>query len=166
MYSLDYDMVIQVLQQFRYSGEVRAHVQPHSKFKGGGHVVLVVQNGEITSCLLFSSREQKPYHNTDAVRFLSKLGVLEWELIPIAPSQPSSPLATPSSKIDDRTDFSPRRRTISQIQVGTWPVLQRSVYALSDGTHSVKQIALLLSQPITIIEQVIYDLQRTGALER
>jgi hypothetical protein len=166
MYSLNYDMVIQVLQQYHYSGEVRADVPVESKLKGGGHVILTVQNGEIKSCLLFNKKEQKSYQGAEAARLLSKLGVLEWQLPSLTDRRSAAHAPVQQSPLEASTYVAPRRLIIPQEWMATWPTLQRSVYSLSDGTHTVKQIALLLSQPINVVEQMIYDLQKMGVLEK
>jgi hypothetical protein len=48
----------------------------------------------------------------------------------------------------------------------TWSVFQRSVYLLSDGTRNQEQIATLLSRPLALIEQTIFQLQQLGAIEK
>jgi len=47
-----------------------------------------------------------------------------------------------------------------------WTVLQRSVYLLCDGTRTQQQIAVLLSRPLNIIEQTIYELRRLSVIEK
>jgi hypothetical protein len=59
----------------------------------------------------------------------------------------------------------PRRRLVTQDQMYTWSILERSVYMLCDGTHSHEQIATLLSRPLNIIERVLDDLRLARAIE-
>jgi len=59
----------------------------------------------------------------------------------------------------------PRRRPVTQEQMYTWSILERSVYMLCDGTHNYEQIAALLSRPLTIIERALDDLRQSRAIE-
>lgn len=170
VYSLDYDMVIQVLQQFRYSGEVHADVPLPAKLRVEGRVILMVYNGIIRSCFILDRNGRKLYHDAEAQRLLPKLGVLEWKLVPFT-SPPSTEPAPPPSIAPPRNSsssghFYPRRLAVSQAQMRTWSVFQRSVYLLSDGTRNQEQIATLLSRPLALIEQTIFQLQQLGAIEK
>jgi len=68
MYSLDYDMVVQVLQRFNYSGEAHANIPIQRAGKGDERVILHVQNGAVISCIILDTYGQKRYRNTDAQR--------------------------------------------------------------------------------------------------
>ena len=59
----------------------------------------------------------------------------------------------------------PRRRSVTQDQMYTWSILQRSVYMLCDGMHNYEQIAALLSRPLQIIERALDDLRQCRAIE-
>jgi hypothetical protein len=183
VYSLDYNMVIQVLQQFRYSGEVHADVPLQVKLREGGRVILMVYNGVVRSCFILDRNGQKLYHDAEAQRLLPKLGVLEWKLVPFTsppltkPAYPPSiappftkpaypPSIAPPRNPSNGAHFYPRRRDIPQAQMRIWSVLQRSVYLLSDGTRNQEQIAALLSRPLNLIEQTISELQQLGVIEK
>jgi len=171
VYSLDYSMMIQVLQQFRYSGEVHTRVPLQAKPKEEGQGILMVYNGIIRSCFILDRNGQKLYHDTEARRLLSKLGVLEWKLVPFTSPLPAAEPAHPRPIAQARypgsgAHFCPRRLSVSQAQMRTWSVLQRSIYLLSDGMRNQEQIATLLSRPLSIIEQTISQLQQLGAIER
>ena len=170
MYSLDYNMVIQVLQQFRYSGEVHADIPLQAKLREEGRVILMVYNGIVRSCFILDRNGRKLYHDAEAQRVLLKLGVLEWKLVPFTSSPPTEPAhpppIAPPRNSSSGTHFYPRRLAVSQAQMRTWSVLQRSVYLLSDGTRNQEQISTLLSRPLTLIEQAIFQLQQLGAIEK
>jgi hypothetical protein len=170
VYSLDYDMMVQVLQQFRYSGEVHANMPLQAKIREEGRVILMVYNGVVRSCFILSRKGQKLYHDVETQRILSKVGVLEWELVPFTSPQPTESVHPPpiaqASSPDNGARFCPRRLTVSQTQMRTWSVLQRSVYLLSDGIRDQAQIATLLSRPLNIIEQTISQLQQLGAIQK
>jgi hypothetical protein len=163
-------MMVQVLQQFRYSGEVHANLPPQAKIREEGQVILMVYDGVVRSCFILSRKGQKQYHDAEAQRFFSKVGVLEWELVPFTSPQPAKPAHPPpiaqAKNPDSGVHLCPRRLTVSQTQMRTWSALQRSVYLLSDGMRDQAQIATLLSRPLNIIEQTISQLQQLGAIER
>jgi hypothetical protein len=170
MYSLNYNMVVQVLRQFNYSGETHADIPAQVALKGGGHAILNVQNGVIISCLILNKNGQKLYHNAEAQNLLLRIGVLEWELAPLAPSQPTasaylSPPAQPKNTYHN-VHVRPLRRVLPRNEMRGWSSLQRSVYFLCDGIHSCEQIAKLLSRPPNVIEQVIHNLQALGVIEK
>src|SRR5581483_1475611 len=83
----------------------------------------------------------------------------------MSPAGPPTPPLRPPIYPDRSVPFYPRRLMVSQAQMRSWSVLQRSVYLLSDGTRSDQQIAALLSRPLNLVEQAIHDLQTLGAIE-
>jgi hypothetical protein len=48
----------------------------------------------------------------------------------------------------------------------SWSPLYRFVYSLADGTRNIERIAKLLSRHPDVIEQIIRDLQASGAIDR
>jgi len=163
-------MMTQVLQQFRSTGEFRAYISPQPALKEGGQAVLMVQDGIIASCFILNRAEQKIYHDREANRLLSRLGVLDWKLTPSTPTaskavKDSIPASVPVVGSTSRRAFYPRHRPVSAAQMRTWTMLHRSVYGLADGTRSSEQIAALLSRPPLTIEQVLHDLQAVHAIE-
>lgn len=168
MYSLSYEMMVQVLQQFGYSGEVHADVSPDSILRRSGRIVLVVQGGTITTCIILNQDGQKLYHDAQALSLVSRLGVLEWRLVssptPRFARSPSQPFAAESPS--KGTTFYPRRLIIPLSQMRSWPILYRYVYSLADGTRSLEQIASLLSQTPRTIEQAVQNLQAIGGIAR
>ena len=186
MYSLDYEMMVQMLQQFGYSGEVHADISSQAILKGAAKVVMGVHGGTVTACLILNRNGQKLCHDVEAQFIISRLGVLEWRLIsstshvaapetvkPPGPSRatvkPSGPLpVVPPQRpvpIGQAALFRPRRRVQAQSQISNWPALQRSVYLLADGARSIEQIAKLLSRHPDVIGQVVRDLKAYGAIE-
>jgi hypothetical protein len=177
VHSLDYDMMSQVLQQFNYSGEARADIPSQAVMKGGGRVTLAVKDGRILSCFILDKHGQKLSHDQEAYRLLARLGILEWELVPLSsPTSPATPAPTPQTNQPPRTQPSvqtnrvyrsafPRHLHVSQAQMRSWSMLQRSVYMLCDGTRSSEQLAALLSRPHDLIEQTLNDLRLLGAIE-
>ena len=81
MHSLDYNRIVLVLPKFNYSGEARANIPPHAKMRDGGKVVLTVKDGQIVSCLILDSLGRIVSHDRGFSPLLTKLGVLEWDLV-------------------------------------------------------------------------------------
>jgi hypothetical protein len=166
MYSLDYAMMSQVLQQFHYTGNVSSHVPLHPALGESGYVLLAVEEGAVLSCVILNTYGQKLSSGAEASRLLAQLGVLEWDLarsfFPPS-SRPTSP--SPAAPSLDPGHLAPLHHlNVPQEQLRTWSMLYRSVYCLCDGTHTSEQIRTLLSRPRPVIEQVIHDLLAMGAL--
>jgi len=168
LYNLNYDMIIQILQQFNYSGEAHANTPPAHSIEKGGRIILHVQKGTVISCLILSKNGQKLHHDAEAQRLILKMGVLEWDLTPYTPSQVMDvtqlSLQTLRRNTFPDSHASPQRRASYQNEVCSWLSLQRSVYYLCDGKHSSEQIAVLLSQSPHTIEQILHHLQKSGAI--
>jgi hypothetical protein len=165
-------MMVQTLRQFGYTGEVHADIPTRSALKGGGRVVLVVQNGNVVGCFIFNKDKQKLYDGVEAQLILARLNILDWRLVSSSPSpgivrstNPATPLQTAKAP-DKRVSFRPRRLMVPQSQMRTWSSLHRSVYFLADGMHNIEQIAALLSCPQQAVEQAIQDLQIIGGIDR
>lgn len=172
MYNLTYEMMVQALRQFAYTGEAHAEIAARSALKGGGRAVLAVQNGNLTGCFIFNKGKQKLYDGIEAQQMLTQLNVLDWNLVSPSSSpagtrsyQPGTP-SQAAKEPDRRTSFCPRRLILSQSQTRTWPPLHRSVYFLADGMHTIEQIATLMSCSQQAVEQAIRDLQIIGGIER
>ncbi len=170
MYSLAYGMIVQVLQQLKYSGEFNAVVSSQPALRGGGRVVLLVQDGNIMSCFIFDKSGRKLYHGPEAQRLLPKFGILDWKLASSAAPTTSNavvPPAVPLAKpVEKKGRFVSRRFTASASQTRTWSDLKRSVYFLADGTHSIEQIAMILSQPVMVIERITSEFEASGLVAR
>ena len=169
MYSLESDMMIQVIRQFGYSGDCHADIPPQGSLKHGAHAILVAHKGMITSISIFSRNGKKQYHDKEALSVLSQSGVLDWTLVPSSTTPPvysvtpSPPVRSPDA--DSIIPLRLRRLPVNQSQIRAWSTLHRSVYALIDGTRSIEQIASLLSRRPTVIKQIIRELHSQNALE-
>jgi hypothetical protein len=185
MYSLVYGMMVQVLRQLGYSGEFQADVAPQAVLKEGGRVVLTVYNGSVVSCFIFNKYGQKMYAGTEAQRMLPTFGVLDWKLVPtssgstktanpITPpvvpvvNKTTDPMTPPvaSHQVEGAGRSIPHRLRVSEAQIHGWSALERSVYFLADGVRSTEQIATLLSRPPSLVEQIINNLETSGAITR
>ena len=168
MYSLKYEMMTQVLQQLAYSGELRASIPSQTALREGGQVVLLAQKGQVISCMLFNKNGRMLCYGVQAQHLLIRLGIVDWQLVSSTESQTASPVPLPSVpgaiSVQRERDLVPQRLLDSQAQMPTWSTLERSVFALADGTRTVEQIAILLSRPIQTIVQVISKLDKSGVI--
>lgn len=171
MYSLEYEALIRVLRQLGFSGEFYADISSQAALKNGGRVILIVQNGNVTSCFILNRNGQKLHHDAEAQHLLAKLGILEWKRASATTTEnlTAPPVAALIAKksTDSNGYFIPQQHLrVPEAQMRTWSMLERSVYFLADGKHSIEQIAKLLSRPITAIEQIIYRFEASGIIVR
>ena len=172
MYSLSYEMMIQVLRQLGSSGEFHADIPSQAALREGGRVVLQVQSGNVVFCFIFNKSGKKLYHDGDAQRLLLRLGILDWKLAPPAHTMPlrdanlGLPVVEEKKSVEKRhRDLIPKRRRVPEATMRTWPTLERSVYSLADGTRTIEQIAKLLSRPVEAVEQVVHTFEVSGVIE-
>jgi hypothetical protein len=165
MHSLRYEVIIQMLQEFGYSGEAHANIAPYILLREGGRAILIVQDGRITASLILHKNGRKLYDDAEAQNILSLLGVLEWELVETY-TAPAPPLhRTSQSAAPTAGTFYPRRAPVASSTVHHWAKQLRCVYLLADGTHSVEQIGRLLSYSKTLVEESIQNLRSLGAIK-
>jgi hypothetical protein len=167
MYSLEYRMMVQVLRQLGYSGEFHADVPSQTALRGGGKAVLIVHRGNVASCFILDKYGQKILHDEEAIYLLSSCGILDWRLAPSTSGRRATPPGAPAAKpSQNNRPPIPYRLAISESQMRTWSPLERSVYVLCDGKHSVEQIAALLSRPLSMIGPILHKLEASGAITR
>jgi hypothetical protein len=178
MYSLEYGMMVQTLRQLGFSGEFQADLPSHPVLRGGGRVVLLVRDGHVLSCFILDRNGQKIYHDAEAHQLLPRFGIVDWKLIssnsgrsahagppPFAPPG-RPPVGPPETPRERYRSFFPQRLTVSEAQWRAWSTLERAVYSLADGTHTIEQIAVLLSRPLPAIEQIIRNFESLGIIMR
>lgn len=167
MHSLRYEVILQMLQQFGYSGEAHATIAPSALLREGGRAILMAQNGKIITSLIVHKNGQKLYNGTEAQNILPHLGRLEWELVETRALSAPLPRGTSLSAMPiERTGtFYPRRTPVPLYTVHQWTKQLRSVYLLADGTHSIEQIGRLLSYSKALVEESLQRLQSLGAIE-
>jgi hypothetical protein len=166
MYSLKYEMMVEILQHLGYSGEIRSNIPSQTALKEGGQGVLFVQKGSVVSCLIFGKDGRRLYHDAQAQHLLHSIGIVDWQLVPPTEAQTISPVPPPPTTLEAiEQDLIPQQRLPdSQALMPTWSILERSVFSLADGTRTIEQIAMLLSRPTRTIVQVIYKLDESGVI--
>jgi hypothetical protein len=167
MHSLRYEVILQMLQQFGYSGEAHATITPFALLREGGRAILIAREGKIIASLIVHKNGQKLYDGVEAQSILSHLGRLEWELVESYAPAAASPRETSRSVTPVRRadTFYPRRVLVPSSTIHQWTKQLRSVYLLADGTHNIEQIGRLLSYSNALVEEALQKLRSLGAIE-
>lgn len=86
--------------------------------------------------------------------------------LPVPPrhSNPAMPVPQYSANPAPSSLIPRRLLELHPARISGWPRRHWQVYLLVDGTRCVEQIAAMLSQPPQIVEQVLREIQATGAI--
>lgn len=84
--------------------------------------------------------------------------------VPLRSSNPALPIPQPSTNPAPYSLIPRRLLELHPARISGWPRRHWQVYLLVDGTRCVEQIAAMLSQPPRIVEQVLREIQATGAI--
>ena len=79
-------------------------------------------------------------------------------------TSPSLPVPQWPVKFSQRSLVPQRLIALGYADINGWPRRHRQVYVLIDGVRSVEKIAAMLSQPSQLIEEVLREIQATGAI--
>ena len=79
-------------------------------------------------------------------------------------SNPALPVPQYSAKPTPHSLIPRRLLELHPARISSWPRRHWQVYLLVDGTRCVEQIAAMLSQPPQLVEQVLREIQATGAI--
>lgn len=193
MYTIDLLTILQLLREFRRSGILRTEIPAGlARLKQPCFVVIELLRGEVIACHVKDSKGQTLLSEQNAFEAVSAAGKLNWvfdtvpeyELSgrqprgrPLPGSVQTSPLTTgplqtpPALPVAPRTGNLPYRARVprrllqlSQAEVSAWPRKHRQVYVLIDGMRSVEKIAAMLSAPSQAVEEVLQEIQATGAI--
>jgi|GEM_PF-1048027 hypothetical protein len=87
-------------------------------------------------------------------------------VLPVPPRSSNPTLPVPQHPANPAPySLIPRRLLeLHPARISGWPRRHWQVYLLVDGTRCVEQIATMLSQPPQIVEQVLREIQATGAI--
>jgi hypothetical protein len=180
LYPIDLQTILQIFAS--QSGELRAKVKQVDAIKGEFQASVVLLQGKVVSCQIL--HEGKPVRmGESAFSILVNKGVLQWEYIPVSPvsSGPLSSVNTPiPPSLTERSQDSPLPQSSeNSIPPGFFPIQQtrvsvndrarwshpyRSVYLLSTGEKTVKEIARLLSLTPAHITSIMQELVKSGVI--
>ncbi len=163
MYTNDLTKMLRMLK------ERRANDALSTTWTGPGYpwqAQLVLVEGQVTLCQVQSRVDgQSLLTGNEAIRWLASLGELTWEQAAFTPQQPSLPLLRAAQATPPQVAEIPRRLVQGEHTViHSWSRKQRQVFGLVDGQRSIQRIALILRQPLTLVEDIVHDLQASGVI--
>ena len=100
----------------------------------------------------------------DALQTVQTLGVLSWTYTPDLSPAFVAASVTSASPCDLATLVPQRTRQVAVSELAQWPLRQRTVYHLSNGTRSLATIAHLLSQSLEELTALIVPMQQHRVL--
>ncbi len=192
--STDLVTILQVVRRFGRSGTLRAEVpEGLARLARPCIVVLDLTSGEVTTCLIKDRRGVTLLIAQEALRTVSNAGKLNWVFTPSheedAPGRQIDPqmasvmvgrgpsartgslqaesfraLPTQASSLDGSLRIPRRTRELRSNDMRSWPRRHRQVYVLVDNVRDVTKIAAILSLPPPLVEGVLREIERTGAI--
>ncbi len=193
-YTIDLVTILQLLHEFQQSGILRAELSSGlAHLKQPCIIMIELLRGEMTACYVKDTRGQTLLAGQEAFQAASAAGKLLWvfdalpdqELLggeqhfrslpgPSIQTSPlnTGPLQTPSAvpvpKLPanfSRVPRVPKRlMQLNHAEISAWSRRHRQVYILVDGVRSVEKIAAMLSQPSQLVEEVLREIEVTGAI--
>ena len=99
------------------------------------------------------------------MRWLASVGDLTWEQVAVTPQQTSSSFLRTTQAGPLQSVEIPRRLVpVEHVARHAWSRKQRQVFGLVDGQRSIQRIAMILRQPLTVVKDIVQDLQGRGVL--
>lgn len=170
MYTIDLATLLQLLREFRRSGTLQTVLSSGiPELREPCHGLIELARGEIVSCSIKSNRGRTVVTGENAIRILGGMGVLDWTF----DVQQSQSVAIPQGPSLKRPAFPstalspiPRRNVqVNARDMRQWPRKYWQVFVLVDGERSIDKIAAILSQPSSIVDEVLQDLRAMGVVE-
>jgi hypothetical protein len=165
MYTLDFETIKQVMQEHQKTGLLYADVPAGVvSLREPCRIEIKIMAGAVVSCTIIGSSGAR-LTGKKATDELSRLGRLYWIFTPQQEAV-TRPLSEVSPVLPPKKDsFFPRRTVfLEQNQMRTWSRMHRAVFALADGTKSVKKIAEMLSTSPDLVSKALQDLQAIGVI--
>jgi hypothetical protein len=163
MYTSDLTSLLGMLKETRANGVIS------SEGTGPGELwqaQLTLFEGQVTTCHVQTSvHGQSLFTDGAAIRWLASLGNLTWKPVASTPQQASLSVLHDSQAVLFQASEVPRR--LAQVEQGaihSWSRKQRQVFALVDGRRSAERIAVILRQPLNVVEDILHDLQSRGVI--
>ncbi len=127
---------------------------------------LTLAEGRVTTCNVQSSVNGRSLlTDGEAIRWLASLGYLTWERAALTPQRTSLLVPGDSQTFLLQSSMVPRRLAqTGPMGMQTLSRKQRQVYALVDGNRSTERIAVMLCQPLNVVEDIVRDLQSMGVI--
>jgi hypothetical protein len=194
VYTKDLESLLDLLGVSEQSGVLQVEQAEGEESGSPWNAQIHLVEGRVITCEVLRKEDgQVLLRDANALRWLSGLGGLVWNLaethrqtLTSSPSPPASVRAVKrnidpraalyqvdrhegeiSSKQASQSQTIPRRTARGkQTPVNpAWPRDHRIIFALIDGKKTIEEIALLLHKPPGLVQQVILELRAIGTLE-
>jgi hypothetical protein len=126
---------------------------------------LALSQGQLTSCQVLQSADgQLLLSESAALQWLVSQGGHSWDQVHDPPRLMLPARHTPQAE-PPLPDAVPQRvAALEPAESSTWSRKQRQVFGLVDGTRSIERIAMILRQPLDLVQDMVRDLQGRGAI--
>ncbi|HET8847053.1 MAG TPA: hypothetical protein VFN35_36665 [Ktedonobacteraceae bacterium] len=152
------------MQEHRKTGFLYADVPAEAVgLRGRCHIEVQLTAGNIISCVIVSENGQQ-IPQKEAIKKISRLGLLFWTFTPQEPTTQSLPVPVTPVAPEENFTFPRRAMQIEQWQMSTWPRLHRGIFALADGSRSSAKIAAILTTPPQAVDRALRELEAIGAI--
>jgi hypothetical protein len=161
MYTGDLSEILRTLKETEASGVIYTEGMSPG---GPWQAELTLFKGQVTSCQVRSSEDGRSLlTDYEALRWLASLGYLIWKRVTSTPKQ-NSPLHDSQATLLQSYEVPRRLAPAEQVGMHSWSRKQRQVFALVDGRRSTERIAAILCQPLSVVGEILYDLQAKGVI--
>ncbi len=126
---------------------------------------LTLSEGQVISCRVQQSADgQLLLTDGTALEWLASQGSLSWDQV----GNPAK-LLLPASRTPQAEPLLPgavpqRLAVLGPAERGAWSRKQRQIFGLIDGIRSIERIAMMLRQPLDLVQDMVRDLQARGAI--
>jgi hypothetical protein len=168
MYRSDLDALLSMLNETGKAWVVQLASPESEKLspQAAWQAHLVFVQGRVVECMIQRSLDKHSLSTgAQALEWLARAGQLAWNVEQIMPQHRVRPaLAAPGGSPTSPRSVPQRTGHVEATVMKTWSHKQRQVFGLVDGTRSPEQIAALLNQPRSVVEEVLNSLQALGVI--
>jgi hypothetical protein len=126
---------------------------------------LTISQGQVTSSQVLQSADgQLLLTDSAALQWLASQGSRSWDQVSNSPR-----LVLPTRRALQEGSLMPeavpqRLEALELAESRMWSRKQRQVFGLVDGTRSIERIAMIMRQPLDLVQDLVRDLQARGAI--
>ena len=126
---------------------------------------ITLSQGQVTSSQVLQSADgQHLLTDSAALQWLASQGSSSWDQVSNSPR-----LVLPTRRAPQEESLMPeavpqRLEALELAESRMWSRKQRQVFGLIDGTRSIERIAMILRQPLDLVQYLVRDLQARGAI--